>query len=102
MYADDLQRIFDLAGANGLKLNPKKSQVILIHRSRAQIPQPELYIGSDVVTIVNNLGFCSMGISRQLITLRGFVGEFILLDHMPHTRHFSLGKDLSSPWSLHT
>jgi hypothetical protein len=46
--------------ANGLKLNPKKSQVIRIHRSRAQIPQPELYIGSDairVVTSFNNLGF---------------------------------------------
>jgi hypothetical protein len=42
----DLQRIVDLAGANGLKLNPKKSQVILTHSSRAQILQPELYIGS--------------------------------------------------------
>jgi hypothetical protein len=42
----DLQRIADLAGANGLKLNPKKSQAILIHSSRAQILQPELYIGS--------------------------------------------------------
>jgi hypothetical protein len=40
----DLQRIFDWAGVNGLKLNPKKSQVILIHRSRAQIPQPELML----------------------------------------------------------
>jgi hypothetical protein len=41
-------------------LNPKQSQVILIHRSRAQIPQPELYIGSDatsVMTRVNNLDF---------------------------------------------
>jgi hypothetical protein len=41
-------------------MNPKKSQVILIHLFRAQIPQPELYIGSDpirVVTSVNNLGF---------------------------------------------
>jgi hypothetical protein len=35
----DLHRIFDGAGANGLKLKPKKSQVILILRSRAQIPQ---------------------------------------------------------------
>jgi hypothetical protein len=51
-------------GANGLKLNQKKSQVILIYRSRAQIPQPELYIGSDairVVTSVNNLGFVLNG-----------------------------------------
>jgi hypothetical protein len=60
MVNSDLQRIFDWAGANGLKLNPKKSQVILTHRSKTQIPQPELYIGSDatrVVTIVFNLGF---------------------------------------------
>jgi hypothetical protein len=56
----DLPPIFNWAGVNGLKLNPKESQVILIHHSRAQIPQPELYIGSDairVVNSVNNLGF---------------------------------------------
>jgi cell division protein FtsL len=28
----DLKRIYDWAGSNGLKLNPKKSQVILIQR----------------------------------------------------------------------
>jgi hypothetical protein len=60
----DFYRIFDWVRANGLKLKPKKSQVILILRSRAQIPQPELYIGSDlirVVTGVNNLGFVLNG-----------------------------------------
>jgi hypothetical protein len=60
----DLHRIFEWAGASALKLKPKKSQVILIHRSRAQIPQTELYIGFDpirVVTGVNNLGFVLNG-----------------------------------------
>jgi hypothetical protein len=33
----DLQQIHELATANGLKMNPEKSQVILIHRCRADI-----------------------------------------------------------------
>jgi hypothetical protein len=43
---------------NGLKLNPEKSQVILIHRYRANIPT--LLIGANVVKVVpkvRNLGF---------------------------------------------
>jgi hypothetical protein len=36
----DLQQIHERATANGLKLNPEKSQVILIHRCRADIPPP--------------------------------------------------------------
>jgi hypothetical protein len=34
----DLQRVHEWASANGLKLNPKKSQVMLICRCRVDIP----------------------------------------------------------------
>jgi hypothetical protein len=43
-----------------VKLNPIKSQVIVISRCRVDIPPPTLLIGSDVIKvfpIVNNLGF---------------------------------------------
>jgi hypothetical protein len=46
--------------ANVLKLNPIKSQVIVISRSRVDIPRSTLLIGSDVIKVVpkvNNLGF---------------------------------------------
>jgi hypothetical protein len=55
-----LQQIHEWATANGLKLNPEKSQVILIHRCRADIPLPTLLIGAIVVKVVprvRNLGF---------------------------------------------
>jgi hypothetical protein len=45
---------------NGLKLNPKKSQVILIRRRGGDVPQPELFIGPDSIEMVpkvRNLGF---------------------------------------------
>jgi hypothetical protein len=41
----DLQQMHEWATANGLKLNPEKSQVILIHRCRADIPPHILLIG---------------------------------------------------------
>jgi hypothetical protein len=56
----DLQQIHEWETANGLKLNPEKSQVILIHRCRADIPPPILLIGGNVVKVVSrvrNLGF---------------------------------------------
>jgi hypothetical protein len=56
----DLQQTHEWATANGLKLNPEKSQVILIHRCRADIPPPTLLIGDNVVKVaarVRNLGF---------------------------------------------
>jgi hypothetical protein len=56
----DLQQIHLWATANGLKLNPEKSQVILIHRCRADIPPPTLLVGANVVKVVpkvRNLGF---------------------------------------------
>jgi hypothetical protein len=47
--------------ANGLKLNPIKSQVIVTSQSlQGCIPLPTLLIGSDVIKVVpkvNNLGF---------------------------------------------
>jgi hypothetical protein len=56
----DLQQIYEWATANGLKMNPEKSQVILIHRCRAYIPPPTLLIGANVVKVVprmRNLGY---------------------------------------------
>jgi hypothetical protein len=44
----DLQRVHEWAAANGLKLNPRKSQVIVISRCRVDIPPPTLLIGSDL------------------------------------------------------
>jgi hypothetical protein len=55
----DLKQIHEWATANGLKLNPEKSQVILIHRCSAD-PPPILLIGAYVVKVVSrvkNLGF---------------------------------------------
>jgi hypothetical protein len=54
-----LQQIHEWAAANGLKLNPEKSQVILKHRCRADIPTLTLLIGSNVVKDVPRviLGF---------------------------------------------
>jgi hypothetical protein len=56
----DLQRVHEWAASNGLKLNPIKSQVIMISRCRVDIPPPTLLIGSDVMKVVskvNNLGY---------------------------------------------
>jgi hypothetical protein len=56
----DLQRLYEWMAANGLKLNPIKSQVIVISRCRVDIPPLTLLIGSDVIKVVpkvNNLGF---------------------------------------------
>jgi hypothetical protein len=56
----DLQRVHEWAAANGFKLNPMKSQVIVISRCRVDIPPPTLLIGSDVIKVVpkvKNLGF---------------------------------------------
>jgi ribonucleases P/MRP protein subunit RPP40 len=56
----DLQRVHEWAAANSLKLNPIKSQVIVISRCRFDTPTPTLLIGSDVIKFVlkvNSLGF---------------------------------------------
>jgi hypothetical protein len=48
------------AAANGLKLKPIKSQVIVISRCRVDISPRTLPIGSDVIKVVpmvNNLAF---------------------------------------------
>jgi hypothetical protein len=58
----DVQRVHEWVAANGLKLNPIKSQVIVISRCRVDVPSPTLLIGSDVINVVprvNNLGFVS-------------------------------------------
>jgi hypothetical protein len=56
----DLQQIHEWAMVNGLKLNSKKSLVILIHRCRADIPLPTLLMDAVVIKVVSrvrNLGF---------------------------------------------
>jgi hypothetical protein len=40
----DFKRIYYWVVSNGLKLNPKKSQVILSQRACGEVPQPELLI----------------------------------------------------------
>jgi hypothetical protein len=52
--------VHEWAAANGLKLNPIKSQAIVISCCRVDIPPPTLLIGSDVIKVVlkvNNIGF---------------------------------------------
>jgi hypothetical protein len=56
----NMQQIHERPTAHGLKLNPKKSQVILIYRCRADISHPMLLIGDNGVKVVHrvrNLGF---------------------------------------------
>jgi hypothetical protein len=56
----DLQQIQEWTTAYGLKLNPEKSYVILIHRFRADILPPTLLIGANVIKVVSrvrNFGF---------------------------------------------
>jgi hypothetical protein len=56
----DMQRVHEWAAANGHKLNPIKSQVIVISRCRVDIRPPTLLIGYDVIKIVHkvkSLGF---------------------------------------------
>jgi hypothetical protein len=52
--------VHEWAAMNSLKLNPIKSQVIVIIRYRVDIPPSTLLIGSDIIRVVsnvNNLGF---------------------------------------------
>jgi hypothetical protein len=50
----DLQRVHEWLAANGLKLNPMKSQVIVISRCRVDILPPKVI---KVVLKVYNLAF---------------------------------------------
>jgi hypothetical protein len=55
-----MQRVHEWAAVIGLKLNPMKSQAIVISRCRVDIQPPTLLIGSDVIKVVhkvNNLGY---------------------------------------------
>jgi len=57
---EDLKRIYEWSIQNGLKINPKKSQVIVVQRSKKSIPQPNLYVGQDGIKVVKkvvDLGF---------------------------------------------
>jgi hypothetical protein len=51
----DLEWIHEWATANGLRLKPIKSQVILIHRRKAVIPLAVLCIGTNAVKIVSKV-----------------------------------------------
>jgi hypothetical protein len=51
----DLQRVHEWAATNDLKLNPIKSQVIVISRCRVDIPPLTLLIGSDVIKVNERL-----------------------------------------------
>jgi hypothetical protein len=81
----DLQQIQEWTTANGLKLNPEKSYVILIHRCRADIPPPTLLISANVVKVVprvRNFGFV---LNERLTAtdhlgkcVRGFIGFCVI------------------------
>jgi hypothetical protein len=56
----DLQRVHAWVAVNSLKLNPIKSQVIVITRCRVDILPPTLLRGSDAIKVVpkvTNIGF---------------------------------------------
>jgi hypothetical protein len=92
----DLQRVHEWAAANGLKLNPIMSQVIVISRCRFDIPPPTLLIGSDVIKVVpkvNNLGFV---LNERLTATDHFKKVcqkvyWILRSLKPHASHTPLG-----------
>jgi hypothetical protein len=81
----DLQRVHEWAAANGLKLNPIKSQVIVISRCRVDFPPPTLLIGSDIIKVVPRLtiGFCAllghMHRIRRLKLVEGWLCHLLLL-----------------------
>jgi hypothetical protein len=54
------------AGFDGLKLNPKKSQVILIQRGGGDVPQPEMFIGLDWIEVVPKLRYLGFVLNRNL------------------------------------
>jgi hypothetical protein len=68
----DLQQIHKWVMATGLKMNPEKRQVLLIHRCRADIPPPTLLIGANVVKVFPRL--------RNLV--------FVFNDRLTATDHF--------------
>jgi hypothetical protein len=88
----DLQRVHEWVAANGLKLSPIKSQVIVISRFRVDILPPTLLIGSDVIKVVpkvNNLGFV---LNQGLTATDHFKKEcqkvyWILRSLRPHASH---------------
>jgi hypothetical protein len=88
-------------GLNGLKLNPKMSQVILIQREGAvsDVLQPELFIGPDSIEMVpkvRNLGFV---LNRNLTPVDHYeaVSQRIYFSHM----HGTLLLDLERSWLCH-
>jgi hypothetical protein len=81
----NMQQIHERPTAHGLKLNPEKSQVILIRRCRADISPPNLWICDNVVKVVprvRNFGFVMNGDLQLRIILgrcvRGSIGFCIL------------------------
>jgi hypothetical protein len=83
----DLKQICDWAGSNGLKLNPKKSQVILIQKRGGDVPQPELFIGPDLIEVVSkvrNLGFVLNRNLTPVVCQRIYA---VLRSVKPHARY---------------
>jgi hypothetical protein len=73
--------VHEWAAANGLKLNPIKSQVKVISRGRVDIPPRMLLMGSDVIKVVpkvNNLTPKKINMLRGSFTgiLKGLLNIF--------------------------
>jgi hypothetical protein len=88
----DLQQIHERTTANGLKLNPEKSQVILIHRCRADIPPPTLLIGANVIKVVPRVGILGFVLNKRLTATDHFRKVYqriywILRSLKPHAAH---------------
>jgi hypothetical protein len=80
---------FAACAVNDLKLNPMKSQVLLISRCRVNIPPPTLLIGSDVIKVVPkayNLGFVLNKVTDHFKKVRQKV-YWILHSLRPHASH---------------
>jgi hypothetical protein len=78
----DLQQIHEWVTANGLKLYPEKSHVILIHGCRADILPPTLLIGANVVKVVQKICFGLEGdVPLCLICFIIFVSILHLIDY---------------------
>jgi hypothetical protein len=77
---------------NGLKLNPEKSQVILIDRYRADIPPPTLLIGANVGKVVPRVRILGFVLNERLTVTDHFRKMcqriyWILRSLRPHAAH---------------
>jgi hypothetical protein len=90
----DLQLKHEWAKATELNVNPQKSQVILLHRCRADISPPTLLIGVNVVKTVPRVRNLMFALNERL-TATDHIKKvcqriyWILRSSRPHVAHSS-------------